>query len=129
LQGGPPRPRELSSDSLALDADQELQDSVEAMLRDGPEVGVHIWTWSETAAGIARKLSSAAIREFGWRIASKMSADDSHGLLGSDVAAGLRQDQIVATNVDLGFERRATTYGLPDLDWLLRLLAEVGDTR
>lgn len=118
------RARELSSDTLSLDGDEELQDALEAILRDGPEVGVHVWAWSETLSGVTRKLPTAAIREFGWRVASKMSEDDSLSLIGSDVAAGLRQHQVVATNDDLGYEKRATAYGLPSLDWLKALMAE-----
>jgi hypothetical protein len=87
-------------------------------MRDGPEVGVHVWIWAETVGGAARRLSSRMMRECSWRIAGKMSADDSLSLLGTERAAEIRDRQLVLSNEDLGVLTRAMTFALPSAAWL-----------
>jgi len=112
------RARELNSEIGSVDADVELTESLERIMRDGPEVGVHVWSWSDSVGGAARRLSSRMMRECSWRIAGKMSGDDSLSLIGSEVAADLRDRQIVLVNDDLGIETRAMSYSTPSSQWL-----------
>lgn len=81
------RARELDSEIGSLDADPEQAEMLERVMRDGPEVGVHVWLWSDSVGGAARRLSSRMIRECSWRIAGKMSPDDSLSLIGTEAAA------------------------------------------
>ncbi|MBL7490356.1 hypothetical protein I6A60_11360 [Frankia sp. AgB1.9] len=117
------RARDLDAEMSSLDADQELADALENVLRDGPEVGVHVIFWADTVGGASRRLSPRMIRECGWRIAGHMSADDSHSLLGSDRAAEIRDRQLVIGNDERGIETRALTFGLPSAEWLADILA------
>jgi len=116
------RARELDSDIGSLDADPELAAALEEIMRDGPEAGVHLWIWSDTVAGAARRLSSRMMRECSWRIAGKMSPDDSLSLLGHERAAEIRDRQLVLSNDDLGILTRAIAFGLPSAGWLAGIL-------
>ena len=55
-------------------------------MRDGPEVGVHVWIWADSLAGASRRLTPRMMREAGWRVAGRMSTEDSHSLLGTGQA-------------------------------------------
>lgn len=111
------RARELDSEIGSLDADVELAEALERVMRDGPEVGVHVWLWSDTVGGAARRLSSRMMRECSWRIAGKMSGDDSLSLIGSEAAADIRDRQIVLVNDDLGIKTRAMSFSTPSSEW------------
>ena len=116
------RARELDADVGSLDADHELAEALEEVMRDGPEVGVHVWLWSDSVGGAARRLSPRMMRECTWRIAGKMSPDDSLSLLGNEHAAEIRDRQLLLSNDDRGILTRAMSFGLPGTDWLAKVL-------
>jgi tetratricopeptide (TPR) repeat protein len=115
------RARDLDVDG-GIDGDPELVDLLQEIVREGPEVGVHTWVWCETVGGLSRRLPSSVLREFSWRLAGRLSQDDSQRLLGSYDAAELRDRQILLTNDDLGLSRRCTSYTVPGAAWLTDLL-------
>lgn len=116
------RARELDADIGSLDADPELAEALEEIMRDGPEVGVHVWLWSDSVSGAARRLSSRMMRECAWRIAGKMSPDDSLSLLGNERAAEIRDRQLLLANDDRGVLTRAMSFSLPGPGWLANVL-------
>lgn len=101
-----------------IDADPQLLDAIEEIVRDGPEVGVHTWAWCETAAGLQRRLPGSVVREFAWRVAGQQSADDSQRILGAEEAADLRDRQVLLVNDDRRVSRRCTSYTVPTGAWL-----------
>jgi hypothetical protein len=115
------RARELDADVGSLDADPELAEALEEVMRDGPEVGVHVWLWSDSVGGAARRLSPRMMRECTWRIAGKMSQDDSLLLLGNERAAEIRDRQLLLCNDDRGVLTRAMSFGLPGTSWLVQV--------
>ena len=123
------RARDLDASGMGLDSDPALADALEEILREGPEVGVHTWAWSETVGALSRRLSSSAIREFSWRVAGRQSPDDSQLLLGSEAAADLRELQVLVSNDDRGIMKRCTSYSLPTDGWLNELLHAIGQGR
>lgn len=116
------RARELDAEVGSLDVDAELVDKLEQVMRDGPEVGVHVWLWSDSVGGASRRLTPRMMRETGWRIAGKMSADDSHTFIGTGQASDLRDSQLIITNEDRGKWTRVTAYSPPTRDWLTAAL-------
>jgi S-DNA-T family DNA segregation ATPase FtsK/SpoIIIE len=118
------RARELDSDFGSVDADPELAEALEEVLRDGPESGVHTWIWADSVAGAARRLSSRMIRQCAWRVAGKLSSDDSLSLLGNDRAAEIRDRQLVLSNDDRGVLTRLMSYTPPAVAWLAAVLAD-----
>ncbi|HEX4253591.1 MAG TPA: hypothetical protein VH089_00815, partial [Streptosporangiaceae bacterium] len=123
------RARELDAEIGGLDADPELAAGLEEIMRDGPEFGVHVWIWSDTVSGVGRRLSPRMMRECSWRIAGKMSPDDSLSLLGSEQAAEIRDRQLLLSNDDLGILTRAITFSLPSARWLAEILGTSAEAR
>ena len=69
--------------------DEDGHNSVELLktiLRDGPEVGVHVVAWADTWGNITRGLDRKAIGEFALRVAAVMDSGDSMNFL-DDAAA------------------------------------------
>ena len=120
------RARNLDSQIGSLDAEPEIAEALEEIMLDGPEVGVHIWIWSDTVSGAARRLSSRMMRECSWRIAGKMSVDDSLAFIGTEQAADVRDRQVVLVNEDRGFTTRAISFSVPSRAWLTRVLSRPG---
>jgi S-DNA-T family DNA segregation ATPase FtsK/SpoIIIE len=118
------RARDFDQDSVDYDAEVDLPELLGQILRDGPEIGVHTFMWFETLAGISRRLPSSATREVSWRLAGKMSADDSSSLIGVDAASSLREQQLIAANDDRGVLQRCTTIAEPPPSWIQDLLAQ-----
>jgi tetratricopeptide (TPR) repeat protein len=114
------RARDLSSDFGSLDADADTVTKLEQLMRDGPEVGVHVWLWAESVNGASRRLTSRMMREIGWRIAGRMSADDSQELLGHTSASDLRESQLWMINEDQAVETRLRAFAVPSVNWLSR---------
>lgn len=122
------RARELDAEIGGMDADLEVSDALERIMLDGPEVGVHLWLWSDTVGGATRRLTSRMIRGCSWRIAGKMSPDDSSAFIGTEQAAEIRDRQLVLNNDDLGISARAMTFGLPSAAWLCSVAGHAPDS-
>lgn len=117
------RARDLDSDVSSLDVDEDLVENMERVMRDGPEVGVHVWLWSDSVSAVSRRLTPRMTREVEWRIAGRMSADDSHQFIGTGQAADLRDSQLLMINEDRGVSTRVTGYAPPTTDWVAQLAA------
>jgi len=123
------RARDFDQDSVDYDPDADLPELLGHILRDGPEVGVHTFIWFETLGAISRRLPSSAIREISWRLAGKMSADDSSSFIGVDGASSLREQQLIAANEDRGMIQRCTTIASPPAKWIREVLFRIDDRR
>jgi S-DNA-T family DNA segregation ATPase FtsK/SpoIIIE len=119
------RARDFDASSVDFDGDTDPPEILRAIVADGPEVGVHTLLWFETAGGISRRVPSDVLRECGWRIAGKMSSDDSQSLLDVDTASSLRDQQLLLSNEDLGVLRRCTALSEPPASWTRELLTSV----
>jgi DNA segregation ATPase FtsK/SpoIIIE, S-DNA-T family len=122
------RARELESEIASLDANADLADALERVTRDGPEVGMHIWFWADTVDGAARRLSPRVMRECSWRLAGRMSPNDSLSFLGTEQAAEIRARQLLISNEDLGMTIRAVGFSTPPREWLDELLGSSEST-
>lgn len=119
------RARDFDQDAVDHDAESDLPDLLAQILRDGPEVGVHTFMWFDTIASINRRLTANASREASWRLAGKMSADDSSSFIGVDTASSLREQQVLAANEDRGLLQRCTAIAEPPEQWIRDFLAQV----
>ena len=118
------RARELDSETGSLDADTDLADKLEQIMRDGPEVGVHVWLWADSLSAASRRMTPRMMREVGWRIAGKMSADDSDRLIGTGQAQELRESQLIVANEDRGISTRMIGHAVPSQNWLERVCSQ-----
>ncbi|OJU80549.1 MAG: hypothetical protein BGO11_07435 [Solirubrobacterales bacterium 70-9] len=123
------RARDFDPDSVDFDSEVDLPELLARILRDGPEVGVHAFLWFDSVAGIARRLPAGAVREASWRIAGRMSEDDSISLVGSEAATSLRDQQLVVANEDRGILQRCTAISQPGEEWTRELLAQASQDR
>lgn len=117
------RARELDSELGSLDVDGDLVEKLERVMRDGPEVGVHVWLWSDSVTGASRRLTPRMMREISWRVAGKMSGDDSQTFIGTGQAADLRESQLLIVNEDRGVSTRVTAYAPPSRAWVTDVVA------
>lgn len=62
-------------------------DLLKAILRDGPEVGVHVISWADTWGNATRGLDRKAIGEFGLRVAAVMESGDSLNFIDNQAAS------------------------------------------
>lgn len=60
---------------------------LKVILRDGPEVGVHVIAWADTWGNATRGLDRKAAGEFGLRVAAVMESSDSMNFLDSLAAS------------------------------------------
>jgi hypothetical protein len=106
----------------ARDLDPELggdmTENLELLLRDGPDVGVHVVAWCDRAASLARRLTPLSQREFSLRLLGPMSRDDSDRLIDSTAAAGIDPSQAVLDDHDRATTLRIRRFDAPDLDWI-----------
>lgn len=76
-------------DPDAFDASRTL----ERILREGPEVGVHVVGWCDRLASLRRRLPRSARREFALRVTGAVSAEDAMVLVETTYATTLRASQ------------------------------------
>jgi DNA segregation ATPase FtsK/SpoIIIE, S-DNA-T family len=106
--------RDLDVDDYSDEA-QQLATTVQAVLRDGPEVGVHTVAWCDSVASLDRRIGRRLEREFGARVAFKMSSEDSLRLCDSEAAAGLHDHEALLVDIDRGWAQKFQPYERPDL--------------
>lgn len=115
--GGVHRAREF--DAEASGDESEL---LERILRDGPEVGIHVICWCDRPVSLQRRLSSGAQRELGVRLVGQMSKDDSFQLIDSDLAAHLDLSQMVLDDHDRATTTRLRRFDMPTPTWVERIV-------
>ncbi|MCX2755316.1 FtsK/SpoIIIE domain-containing protein [Gordonia sp. 4N] len=114
------RARDLDPDNDYDDASTNAR--LTRILRDGPEVGVHVLAWTDRGGILNRRISPQALREFGLRLVGPSSPEDSQLLVDSDAAATLKRNQAVFDDHDHGVTARVLAYGPPSPDTLIELL-------
>lgn len=95
-------------------ADGPEPDHLAHILREGPDVGVHVIAWCDKPVSLNRRLTSSMQREFSLRLLGPMSKDDSFALIDSDAASTLNNSQVVLDDHDLVTTVRARRFALPD---------------
>ncbi len=88
------------------------------LLREGPNVGIHVVVWCDTLASIERTFDRGVMREFDHRILFQMSANDSSNLIDSPVANRLGFFRALAYSEEQGVMEKFRPYGLPPTTWL-----------
>ncbi len=122
------RARDLEVDVYgdSLPDDAHLLGTIETVVRDGPEVGVHTLAWCDSLPALNRRLPKSAQREFALRVAGPMSMEDSLAFIDSEAAANLEANQALFADEDCGKVHRLRPYVPPNVDWIERLALVVG---
>ena len=106
-------------DATAYDSEHNAR--LERILRDGPDVGVHVVAWCDKVVSVERRLSSAALREFSLRVLTQASKEDSFRLIDSDLAASLPGAQAVFDDHDRAVMVRFRWFEQPPGEWVARM--------
>ena len=116
--------------------DEDGHNSVELLqtiLRDGPEVGMHVIAWADTLDNATRGMSRKSLGEFGLRVGTAMNTGDSMNFF-DDLAASKISKPHRAIFSDEDRPGQLVTfrpYAMPPANWLgqtgQRLRARIGN--
>jgi DNA segregation ATPase FtsK/SpoIIIE, S-DNA-T family len=109
-------------DSNAEYDDQSESGLLKKIVRDGPEVGVHVIAWIDKKTSVDRRMSYDVLREFALRLCGPMSREDSLALIDTDDAATLHPGQAVFDDHDQGKRHRLRVFSTPGPAWAAELL-------
>ncbi|MET8652655.1 FtsK/SpoIIIE domain-containing protein [Nocardia aurea] len=116
------RARDIDPDDYG---DDTLSARLSRILRDGPEVGVHVLAWFERGVGVDRRLKSQARNEFAHRLAGRLSRDDSMTIVSSETAADLKAGQAVLADLDRATEVRVRKFAVPEPEKLVEFVGGI----
>ncbi|MEZ6058218.1 MAG: FtsK/SpoIIIE domain-containing protein [Planctomycetaceae bacterium] len=88
------------------------------LLKNGPESGIHVVTWCDTASNLDRWLGRNGLKELTHRIAFQMNAADSSNLIDSPAASRLGVNRALFYREESGTSEKFRPYGPPQTDWL-----------
>lgn len=92
------------------------------ILRDGPEVGVHVIAWFDRPAGLDKRLDRGEQREFGLRLVGHLSPNDASSLTDTENAAALKAGQGLFADIDRTTEIKVRKFALPTAGWISQQL-------
>lgn len=112
--------RHVDDFSFSMDEDKPPSPDklLAEILRDGPEVGVHVIAWCDSANNLNRMMERATQREFEMRVLMQMSAADSTALIDSPEASRIGLQRAVYASEDAGVFEKFRPYGTPAQTWL-----------
>lgn len=95
------------------------------LIREGPNVGMHLIAWFDTLASIERTIERNLMREFDNRILFQMSSNDSSNLIDSPAANKLGFFRALAYSEEQGVMEKFRPYGLPKKGWVEEVAAKL----
>lgn len=112
---------------MGSEAKPDLATQFASILRDGPECGVHVFTWCDTYANLDRSLDHRLISEFGTRVVGPMSNSDSSRLIDNDAASQIEHPhRLIKYDEDhVGVLEMFRPYALPSADWMESVAAKL----
>lgn len=106
-------------DSYESDDEKRPVENLRTILKEGPESGIHVVSWSDTWPNARAHLDDRLYTEFSMRVAGMMNADDSRWFIDDDCAGKLDKNRCVFYDEDVqGKPMKFRPYGLPDKSWL-----------
>lgn len=91
------------------------------ILREGPDVGVHLIASCDTVPNTLRAFGPKALADIGMRVATEMNADDSRKLLDNDTSAsrfGKPHRAVFMNLVRGGDPEKFRPFRIPPADWI-----------
>lgn len=114
------RARELDPEDYD---DESLLAKIRRLVKDGPEVGIHVIVWADRKASLDRRFDSQTLREFGLRFLGRMSEDDSRSLADTEQAASITPAQLVFDDFDKAVTVVVRRLGFPGPEWIGDVIA------
>lgn len=81
--------RSMFSFSEQREAEGGLSKSLATILRDGPEVGIHVVVWSDALISLEKCFDRGALSPFSLRVSGPLSFDDSRKVFDSEAASNI----------------------------------------
>ncbi len=100
------------------DEDASPTDHLDAILREGSMLGVHVIAWCDTVNNLNRCFTHQVLREFELRILFQMSPTDSGHLLDAPHASKLGPHRAFFSSEEQNKIEKFRPYGVPDEQWL-----------
>lgn len=94
------------------------------ILREGPNFGIHVIAWADTAATLDRTFDRNAMRDFDYRVLMQMSATDSSNLMDSPAANKMGMFRALLYSEEQGVMEKFRPYAFPDAGWLDQIRAK-----
>src|SRR5262249_8881929 len=96
-------------------------DHLDANLREGAGLGVHLISWCSTVNNLNRHFPHQALREFEMRVLFQMSPADSGQMLDSPAASKLGPHRALFYSEEQNRLEKFRPYGFPSDEWLQQL--------
>ncbi len=93
-------------------------DHFNAILRDGPPVGVHAIIWCDSLTNLMRTFDRNTLKEFELRTVFQMSGTDSSQLIDSPAASKLGPQRALFIHEETGTLEKFRPYAFPTPAWL-----------
>jgi len=103
------------------DAVAKPADRLAAILRDGPNVNVHVLVWCDTMTNVNRTIDRASLREFELRVLFQMNANDSSSLIDSPIANKLGANRAFFNSESENILEKFRPFQIPDDAYLDRV--------
>ncbi|HZW35052.1 MAG TPA: FtsK/SpoIIIE domain-containing protein, partial [Isosphaeraceae bacterium] len=116
-----PRFRDLRrEDEFSFSRREEASpaDHLDAILREGPALGVHLIAWCDTVNNLNRYFTHQLLREFEMRVLFQMSPADSGHMLDLPIASKLGPNRGLLHSEEQNRLEKFRPYGIPSDDWL-----------
>ena len=106
--------------SFSRNDDEEASpaDQLDAILREGPVLGVHLITWCDTVNNLNRYFTHQILREFEMRVLFQMSPTDSGHMLDAPHASKLGPHRALFPSEEQNRLEKFRPYGIPTAEWL-----------
>lgn len=104
--------------SRSSDSELSVSAKLEALLQEGPSLGIHLLVWCDSLPALQRTLGRQALREFGMRVLLQMSANDSNLLIDQPSASALGPFRALLHTEDEGRLEKFRPFALPTPNWL-----------
>ena len=88
------------------------------ILREGPNLGIHVLAWCDSLTNLQRTFDRQALREIEMRVLFQMSQNDSSTLIDSPIASRLGEQRALFHSEEQGSMEKFRPYGLPPAAWL-----------
>ncbi len=104
--------------SRKADEDASPADHIDAILREGSILGVHLVTWCDSVNNLNRCFTHQVLREFEMRVLFQMSPTDSGHMLDAPHASKLGPHRAFFASEEQNRLEKFRPYGLPGDPWL-----------
>ncbi len=112
---------EFSFSSLENNKPASPAKQFNAIVREGPAMGIHTLLWCDSYNNVSRFLDRQSLRDFEMRVLFQMNATDSSNLMDSPDASRLGIHVAIFYDESQGRMEKFRPYGLPTSEWLSRV--------